>query len=123
MTIDELLEAWARWRALREDNGLGYSSSRINMLMGGGRMMPRSYGSLPYGIDVNSSGAVMDRAICRLSNQRKIVVALEYCRLGSQSAKAAGMNPPIKVQTYRNTLCEARNQLSLQPDVKKLLTA
>lgn len=123
MTIDDLLEHWARWRAIRESNGLSYATSRLAVLMGGGIVCGSGNSSLPYGVDADSAGAVMDRAICRLPLRRRQVVAVEYCKIGKQAAKAAGMKPPYALQSYRDALCLARKELSKQPDVKKLLTA
>ena len=120
MTIDELLEAWARWRALREDNGLGYATSRLGVLMGGGAVSGTGNSSLPYGLDVGSIGAKMDSAICRLNKRGQQVILLEYCRVGLQAAKAAGMRPPMAVKTYRNQLVFAKNKLTADGRVKKL---
>ncbi len=119
MTIDDLLKHWALWRSKRDDNGLGYAASRLAILMGGGVVANGSKDCLPYGIDANSACAVVDAAVCRLPLQRRKVIRLEYCRVGTQAEKAKAFKLALK--TYENYLRLARQQLAMQPDVKQLL--
>lgn len=119
MTLDDLLQHWASWRVKREDGGLGYATTRLGILMGGGVVAGSGNSNLPYGIDADSVGAAIDTAVCRLPKRRQEVVIQEYCRVGEQKAKAAGLK--IALKTYEEHLRLARRQLVLQPDMVRLL--
>lgn len=126
MNIESLLEFWANWRIKREDGGLGYKSGRMNMMMAGGNLLPRvafSDSDLPYGIDTNSVGSAVDTEVCRLTPRQRTIVMLEYCRIGTQAAKAAGVGKSgISQSTYANHLREAKIRLSMSPSLARLLS-
>ena len=121
MTLDDLLEQWARWRSMRDDGVLGYAAVRLNVLMSGGIIAGSANSGLLYGIDADSAAAAIDEAVCRLPKRRRDVVFVEYCRVGEQKAKAAGLRPEMAVKTYRNVLSMARQQLAADAAVKRVL--
>lgn len=121
MTIDDLLEYWAAWCECRENNGLGYTSSRFNRLMACGEFIPHSefISMLPYGFDGDAVAVTLDKEICRLTVKQRQVIFMHYRRIGTQAAKAKGLG--ISRSRFANTLREAKIRLSMQLPIKRLL--
>lgn len=119
--LDLLLDWWAEWSAKREDNGLGFGCSRFNRLMAAGNLPPRTefVTILPYGVDGDGLASVMDQAICRLNQNRKLAIMTEYRRIGTQEAKARTLG--ICRAAYESRLKWARKNLLEDISVKKLL--
>ena len=100
MTIDDLLVRWACWRSVRDDGGLGYSSSALNRLMSGEVNTGGISGSsLPYGIDADSVFSKVDSAVCRLPDVFRVLVERHYLFIGDESAKARAFG--VCDRTYR----------------------
>lgn len=121
MTLDSLLEDWARWCALRDDHGLGYACGGLNRIMAGDVCTGVSPFSLPYGVDADSVFTVMDTAICKLTPRRREIIMVEYRCCGTQAAKAAGLKRPVSLDTYKRLLRNARWNLAGDVSVKRLL--
>lgn len=123
MKLNDLLLWWAEWSAKREDGGLGFGISRVNFLMSGSVFTSNTGGTvnLPYGIDVDSIGSIMDRAICKLTPRRREILMVEYRNIGTQAAKAAGLKRPVSLDTYKRILRNARWNLEADDGVKRLL--
>lgn len=121
--LETLLEWWADWSAKREDNGLGFGCSRFNRLMAAGELLPRDdfRALLPYGVDGDGIGSLVDQAICRLNPNRRQVIMVEYRRIGTQEAKAKALG--ITRKAYERRLSNARLNLVADLSVKKLLKA
>ena len=121
MNLENLLEYWAAWCERCEDNGVGYASSRLNRLMAGCELAPRSDFDtmLPYGVDGDAVATTLDREICRLTIKQRQVVFLSYRRIGTQAAKAKGLG--ISQPRFANTLREAKIRLNMQLPIKRLL--
>lgn len=121
--LETLLEWWADWSAKREDNGLGFGCSRFNRLMAAGELPQRDdfRALLPYGVDGDGIGSLVDQAICRLNPNRRQVIMVEYRRIGTQEAKAKALG--ITRKAYERRLSNARLNLVADSSVKKLLKA
>lgn len=120
LTIESLMEDWARWCARRDDGGLGYRTSGLNRLMAGGELrFGGQVRSIPYGVDVDSVCSDIDVAVARLPLRRREVVHAEYRRIGLQKDKAIGLG--ITDRMYRKHLNFALVQISLHPAVNRLL--
>lgn len=121
--LETLLEWWADWSAKREDNGLGFGCSRFNRLMAAGELPPRDDFRvlLPYGVDGDGIGSLVDQAICRLNPNRRQVIMVEYRRIGTQEEKAKALG--ITRKAYERRLSNARLNLVADLSVKKLLKA
>ena len=121
--LETLLEWWADWSAKRDDNGLGFGCSRFNRLMAAGNLPPRTefVAILPYGVDGDGIGSLVDQAICRLNPNRRQVIMVEYRRIGTQEAKAKVLG--ITRKAYERRLSNARLNLVADLSVKKLLKA
>ncbi|WP_308028538.1 hypothetical protein [Neisseria bergeri] len=119
--LETLLEWWADWSAKREDNGLGFGCSRFNRLISAGELPPRDDFRvlLPYGVDGDGIGSLVDQAICRLNPNRRQVIMVEYRRIGTQEEKAKALG--ITRKAYERRLSNARLNLVADLSVKKLL--
>lgn len=120
MQIEQLMEEWARWCAVREDNGLGYKSSSLNFIFER-KVIKERVSEIPYGVDVDSVMSAIDQAVNRLPYIRKQVVIAEYRQIGSREVKAKHLNPPLQLGSFRNQLNLAHVAISRLPLVAKLL--
>ena len=110
MTIDDLLMRWARWRSVRDDGGLGYSSNALNRMMAGEVNTGCSAeSSLPYGVDADSVFSNVDSAVCRLPDVFRLVVERHYFFIGDEAAKARAFG--VCGRTYRRYMQSARQLL------------
>ena len=111
MTIDSLLEGWARWCARRDDSGLGYAASALNRLISGevcsGRVAP---GALPYGIDPDSVFSRVDSAVLDLPDLHRLIIVRHFLRIGTDKAKAKATG--CCVRTYYKYLADAKTMLA-----------
>lgn len=121
MSLDDLLEYWAAWCECRENNGLGYTSSRFNRLMACGEFIPHSefISMLPYGFDGDAAATTLDREICRLTVKQRQIMFLNYRRVGTQEAKAKSIG--ISQSRFAHTLREVKAKLVTQKAIKRLL--
>ncbi|MCQ9325533.1 molecular chaperone DnaJ [Neisseria dentiae] len=124
MTIDGLLEYWARWATARDDGGLGYGSSRLNVLMGGG-VACGSGNNLPYGIDGDAVAMTVNNYIARQRPVMAAIIKQEYLHGGSQTIKAQRVSQQcgvmVSAQNYRVTLHRAVKKMQLHPEIAMLL--
>ena len=90
LNVVELLEKWAVWSARREDNGLGFKSSSLN-LAGAAARSASGVPLLPYGMDENEVFGRVDRAVCDLPKIHKLIIKEEYCEAGLQTNKIASL--------------------------------
>lgn len=119
MKIEQLMEEWARWCAVREDNGLGYKPSLNFMLER--KTARKQVSEIPYGVDIDSVMSAIDQTVNRLPYIRKQVVIAEYRLIGTREAKAQHLNPPLQLGRFRNQLNLAHVAISRLPLVAKLL--
>lgn len=112
MTIDSLMEGWARWCAIREDKGLGYAASALNRLMSGDVVSGMPQSVLPYGIDPDSAYARVDTAVCNLPDLHRLIVTRHYMRIGLDKDKAQAIG--CSLRTYYRYLDDAKIILILR---------
>ena len=123
MVIDDLLSFWAGWSARKEKNRLGYRKSQANKMMAGGAFNPcTDFRPNPaHAVAEDEAVAVIDRAVCRLTPRRRMLVIAEYRMAGTQAAKAAGLKPPCNRQNYERLLRNARMNLMADEGIRRLL--
>lgn len=119
MTVDELLDLWARWR-LKRDDGLGYRASSLNALMAARLACEPRVSEIPYGVDGDGVFWAIDLLVCRMPEIRKQVVLAEYTQKGSQEQKALRCKPPLSRRRFQNQLDLAHKQVLALPCVKSL---
>lgn len=100
--VNSRLEAWAAWRAKREDSGLGYPKQSAFM-----RLLP-SGGSF-WTPEMTSAAEEIDKCVVALIPERRLVIMLAYTRNATiqQKAKLCGCCE----KTYYNRLAQAQRDI------------
>ncbi|NDV11660.1 hypothetical protein [Crenobacter caeni] len=78
--MDELLVAWASWKARRADAGLGYKVSALAAWATSDQPAPAKAALLPPDVDVDERLTLVDSAVCLLPRFHFVVINEWYFR-------------------------------------------